>query len=296
MPGLRQALILVAIVAFVVGVAGSGVQVPATDTSTTAVVEAAAAYVKAYEKQLTSIIADEVYTQRIDAQIPRDFRLPRWRSIQSELFFIFAPAAYGWMAIRDVIAVDGKAVDERPDVREALRTLPARDVATTFKTYNSRFNLGRVVRNFNEPTLSLLVLDGYHRGRFSFEVKRVDRRKDATLVTVGFTERLEPTLILDLDRKPVFSTGELTIEAGSGRIRSVVLRARIGAVRVELTTVYAPDARLGIWVPATFRERYEDGLAPVDAKLQGASSRYEDIVCEADYANFRRFDVSVRIK
>ena len=297
MPGVRLlASCLVAIAASVGGAAGFRVQAPAADTTTAAVLDAAAGYVKEYEKQLTSIIADEIYTQRIDAQIPRDFRLPRWRSLESELFFIFAPADYGWMAIRDVIAVDGKPVADRPDVKEALRTLPASEVATTFKSYNSRFNLGRVARNFNEPTLSLLVLDGYHRGRFSFEPKGVERRPDATLVTIGFTESLAPTLIFDLDRKPVFSAGELTVEAGTGRVRSAVLRVRIGAVRVELTTVYAPDARLGMWVPVSFRERYEDGLAPADAKLQGSSSRYEDIVCEAKYANFRRFDVSVRIK
>jgi hypothetical protein len=297
MPGVRlRASCLVAIAASVAGAAGSRVQAPAADTTTAAVLDAAAGYVKEYEKQLTSIIADEIYTQRIDAQIPRDFRMPRWRSLDSELFFIFAPADYGWMAIRDVIAVDGKPVADRPNLEEALRTLPAPEVATTFKSYNSRFNLGRVVRNFNEPTLSLLVLDGYHRGRFTFERKDVQRNADPNLVTVSFIESLAPTLIFDLNKKPVYSTGDLIVEMGTGRVRTAVLRASIGAVRVELTTVYAPDERLGMWVPSVFLERYEDGLAPADAKLQGASSRYEDIVCEAKYTNFRRFAVSVRIK
>ncbi len=203
---------------------------------------------------------------------------------------MFAPATRDWMAIRDVVAVDDALLRERPDLREALAALPAREVAAKFKEYNSRFNIGRTFRNFNEPTLSLLVLDEQHRHRFSFDRKRVERDGGTTLVTLAFTEKESPTLIFDLNRGRVFSRGELVIEAETGRVRRGVLSAKIGELSLELMTDYAPDERLAMWVPVTLREHYERGTR------SRSGSEYERIRCEASYTNYRRFETSVRIR
>src|SRR4030095_2366884 len=98
-----------------VSVTGAQVQPPAPrpDTSVGAVVEAAAAYVRDYQDQLTYVIADESYVQRILNQAPLDTSMPRSRTLKSEMFFMFGPADRVWMAIRDVIQVDGKPVDQR---------------------------------------------------------------------------------------------------------------------------------------------------------------------------------------
>lgn len=272
-------------VAWVAGAAVLPGQGP--DLSTRAVVAAAAAYVAEYQRQLTSILADETYTQEIVEQAPRDPDMPRARTLRSEVFFMFAPATRDWMAIRDVVELDGRPVGDRPNVHEALRTLPSREVAAAFKTYNSRFNIGRTFRNFNEPTLGLLVLDEEHRRRFSFDRARVDRADGETLVTLAFRERDSPTLIRDLTRGRVFSRGELVVEPGTGRVRRTVLTATIREMRLTLTTEYTSDPRLGIRVPATFREHYEYKLREDDREI---------VACEASYTNFRRFETSVRIK
>lgn len=263
--------------------------------STRAVVTAAAGYVAQYQPQLTSIVADEVYTQEVVNQSPRDPQMPRVRHMRSEIFFMFAQANRDWMAIRDVMVLDGSTLLDRPDLREALQTLPAGDVAAKFKEYNSRYNIGRTYRNFNEPTLSLLVLDEHHRARFSFDRKRVERTGDTVLVTIAFTEKESPTLIHDPRRGRVFSKGELIVEAGPGRVRRTLLTAKSDAVRLELTTTYSPDVRLGMWVPTLFREDYEYGVASNSRRLD-SPSEYERILCEARYSNFRRFETSVRIK
>jgi hypothetical protein len=257
------------------------------DTSTHAVVAAAASYVAEYQRQLTSVIADETYTQTIVDQVPHDSQTARRRTLRGEVFFMFAAATRDWMTIRDVLAVDGHAVAERPDLPDALRTLPPREVAARFKTYNARFNLGRTFRNFNEPTLGLLVLDEEHRRRFSFDRANVKTAGGETLVTLKFRERESPTLIRDLERGRVFSRGELLVEAGSGRVRRTTLTANQPGVELTLTTAYAPDARLGMWVPATFRESYE---------YSPRRGEREVIECEATYTNYRRFETSVRIK
>lgn len=264
-------------------------------TSTRAVVAAAAAYVAEYQQQLTSVLADEIYSQEVTTDTPLQPGMPSLRHMRSEVFFMFISGNQDWMAIRDVIAVDGRAVDRRPDIRHALRTLPTRRVASTFKAHNSRFNIGRTYRNFNEPTLSLLVFDAKHRKRFSFKRTRVHAEGDTLLVTLAFKEKESPTLIGDLDSGRVFSTGEMVVEAGTGRVRNAAIEADTDAVKSRLETTYAPDERLGIWVPAVFRERYvRDGRS--QGRSVDRSAGREEILCEARYSNFRRFETDVRIK
>jgi len=277
------------------GLLASGFVPQGPDVSEKAVLAATAAYVASYQQQLTSIIADERYAQQVAEQTPPDPDGARTREMRSEVFFMFAPARHDWMTIRDVLSVDGKTIPDRPDLKDALRTLPAYEVAGTFKKYNSRYNVGRITRNFNEPTMSLLVLDEHHRGRFSFDRRRVERASDATLVTLAFTEQEMPTLIRDANGRFIFVNGEVIVEAGSGRVRRVQLNARHDDVRVELTTVYAPDDRLGMWVPSQFNEEYERGTRP-RAWSPASRIEHERIHCEAIYTNFRRFDTSVRIK
>jgi hypothetical protein len=265
------------------------------DTSVRAVVEAASAYVAEYQQQLTSILADEIYSQEIVQGAEPAARASRTRHMRSEVFFMFLSGDREWMAIRDVIAVDGRPVDERPDIRHALRTLPARDVAETFKTHNSRFNIGRTFRNFNEPTLSLLVLEANHHERFSFKRKRIVRDGDAVLVTLTFVEKKTPTLIRGLTGGRLFSTGEILVEAGTGRVRRALLHLATDDVKVELATTYLPQERLGLWVPTVFRERYEHATVTRSKDAESGFQR-EQVVCEARYSNFRRFETDVRVR
>jgi hypothetical protein len=292
---MRRGLVTIAL-AFAGLAAGAARQVPhPPETSLRAVVDAGAAYVNGYEQGLTSVLADETYTQQIRAQMPADPSMPRTRRLTSETFFMFASGSREWMAIRDVIAVDGQPVEDRPDIRAQLREIPVSQVGATLKNHNARFNLGRLFRNFNEPTLSLLPLDANHRDNFTFERKSVDIDGDATLVKIAFSEKSSgPTLIRDLNLHHVPSKGELLIEAGTGRVRRASLDVRIGAIHAQMWTTYARDEKLGMWVPVAFNEHYERGREPSGAAKLNAD--YEDVLCEAKYTNFRRFDVTVRIK
>jgi hypothetical protein len=285
--GLRICMLL----SLPLSIAGLSSQGP--DTSTRAVVAAVAQYVSDYQRDLTSILADESYAQDVVSLMPRDPTVARSRRMTSEVFFMFMPGTRDWMAIRDVIAVDGAPVEDRPDIRQALDVLSPTEVAAALKRHNSRFNIGRILRNFSEPTLSLLVFDANHRERFSFERKRVRKEENVVLVTLAFTERESPTLIADPLRGRILSTGEVIVEAGTGRVRRAVLRANSGEIKVELTTDYTRDEKLDMWVPAVFRETYERGTPP--RRLE-ADTEYEHVVCEARYRNFRRFQTSVRIK
>lgn len=274
-------------------------QRPPDKTQAEAVVAAAAAYVKEYQRALTAVLADEDYQQQIVAQTPLDRSMPRKRRLRSEVFFMFAPASGDWMAMRDVISMDGAELVQRPNLREALRTLPPVEVARTFKAYNSRFNLGKASRNFNEPTLSLLLLDDRYRSNVKFTRKGVKKSRDGVWVTVGFDENAgSQTLIRDLSQKAAPSKGEFEVEASTGRVRRAHMVTVMGEMTAQLTTTYASDERLAMWVPVTFAEHYKSGetmaFAP-DPRIK-LPTTFEEIRGAAKYTNYRRFEVKVIIR
>lgn len=263
------------------------------DTSTGAVVRAASSYVADYQLRLTSVLADETSEQEVVRRSPLDPNARRTRRMLSEVFFMFTPGTNHWMAIRDVISVDGRPVENRPEVRPSLEALNDDEVARRLKTQNSRFNIGRVFRNFSEPTFSLLVLDAKHAQRFTFDRKHVTKKDGATLVTLAFSEKHSPTLIHDTTRGRIFTTGEIIVEAVSGLVRETTIRARTGDLDVELTTKYVADATLEMWVPDSFRESYEAGIDPKSLQSQ---AEHEHVVALSTYRNYRRFQTAVRIK
>ena len=258
----------------------------------------AASYVDEYQKQLAAIVADEVYVQEIRAQNPPEEGAPRLRTLRGEVFFLFAVAEREWMAIRDVKEVDGVPLTGTTDVRATLRTLPAAQVADRMKGYNARYNIGRITRDINEPTLALLVLDATHRDRFKFKTDKPRQAGDRRLVPLSFKERERPTLIRTTAGKPIYTSGELLVEPETGRIWQSTLDASVDAIKVQLTTEYAFDERLGLLLPTVFRERYEQGTV-TSSRASGRPTitpDHEVVVAEGRYSNFRRFEVLSRIR
>jgi hypothetical protein len=250
----------------------------AQDPSLRDVVARAVAYVVDYQRQLSSVIADEEYHQEIRAQSPPDRRSPRSRQISGEVFFMFADGL--WMTIRDPLTVDGQPARRQQSLREALRGEDLSALTRDYLFQNSRWNIGRTIRNFNEPTLALQVVDPHQVKRFKFTRESADR--------IAFKEKERPTLIQQVDGGPVYSEGHLVLEPQTGRIRRTEFRANVKGVRVTLTTDYVVDAKLGIAVPSVFHETYLRGKPGKDD--------HEHIACQAIYSNYRRFDVLTRIK
>lgn len=261
-------------------VAGAPRQGPRLDE----IVNATRRYVSDYENKLTLIVADESSVQRVLVPGESSARFPS-RLLTSEMFFAFTPTTNEWLAVRDVKSVDGTPVSHGPDVAALLATLPAKEAATAVKSYNSRYNLGDVIRNYNEPTLSLLIFDVKWREDLEFQLKGVEDDRGVQLATIAFRERGEPTLIVDLDRRSVRSSGEATVEVATGRIRKIILTSPVDEVVSRLETTYAHDRKLDLWLPTEFVERYT-----VNRTAE------EEIVCRATYSNFRRFEVHGGIK
>jgi hypothetical protein len=295
--GGRRAISIV-LLAWLVWATSEALVVSSSPAAAADVQQLAASYVDDYQKQLAAIVADEVYVQEIRAQDPPEEGAPRFRTLRGEVFFLFAAAEREWMAIRDVREVDGVPLTGTRDVRATLRTLPAAQVADRMKSYNARYNIGRITRDINEPTLALLVLDATHRDRFKFKADKPRQAGDRRLVPLTFKERERPTLIRSTAGRPIYTSGELLVEPESGRIWQSTLNASVDAIKVQLTTEYSFDERLGLLLPAVFRERYEQGTVN-NSRGSGRPTitpDHEVVVAEGRYSNFRRFEVLSRIR
>lgn len=252
------------------------------DTSVKAIVAAAGEYVRQYQQDLSFVLAEEDSTQHVER--PDGWPIAHRRT-RAEFFLTYLPVEGNWISVRDVREVDGKTVQDPDDIRALIQRAPLWRLAAVIAEKNSRFNIGDVRRTFNEPTIGLLVINPFHQRRFKFE--RVAVSKGASpVVTLKFTERDRPTLISGVGGEPVFTRGEIDVEAATGRVERTRVEMTLGPVRASLTTAYAPDGKLDLWVPAVMSERYQ----------QTAGALRQTITVESQYANYRRFDTSVIIK
>lgn len=252
------------------------------DTSTRAVIAAATRYVVDYETKFKFVIADETYDQ---ATFDHEKRETARRSMKGELFLTFIPADGVWLAVHDFTEVDGEPVADREDLRPLLQKGETTSVVRSVLKRNARFNLGTILRNFNEPTLALLILEPRRVAGFSFDREDVTTTAGKPKVRLSFRERERPTLIRAADGSPVYARGELVVDAETGRIERTTIEFRDGPIVANLETQYALDEKIEMWVPVTFIERYE----------RNRDDR-EVTVCEAQYTNFRKFEVTARIK
>ena len=253
----------------------------AQNPSVRSLVAAASKYVAKYQQEFAFLIADELYSQtRTDAG-----GRSQNRQLRSEFFLTYLPADNEWVAVRDVQDVDGKPVANR----EELRTLLAkggeiRGLISQVIARNARYNIGSTTRNFNEPTLALLLIGEKRVNDVKFERKTVERDNDTVLATLAFEERGRPTLVRGPEGS-LPSSGEIILEPSTGIIRKTTFELQRPGVKVRLTTTYALDPKLGLWLPDVFTERYESET-PIT----------EVVLCEAKYTNYRKFQVTGRIK
>ena len=255
------------------------------------VLRRAAAYVAQFEQTFAAVIWREDYQQenrvrrRFNSSGGSFYATTQRRQLESELLFVWLPADATWIAVRDVIAVDGKprpAADRRlPEVLSS--SAPSIGQLRQLARENGRFNIGRIVRTFNEPTLALLFLSDQYRQRFTFTQRREELVNGRPAATYDYAEHARPTVIQSQDRD-VLARGTLWIDPESGRVLQTSLDISIpsGGVRGHMMVVYRPDAKFDVLVPSEMRETYRSVLG-------------DEVTTVATYSNFRRFETAARI-
>ncbi|MBI2833874.1 MAG: hypothetical protein HYX76_05540 [Acidobacteria bacterium] len=243
----------------------------------------ASEYLVAYQKSFASIVAEERYAQRI---ISRTGAQKRSRVTLSDFLLVRVPEDDTWIGFRDVFDVDGSPVRNRQE-RLARLFLSAPGALSQIKKIadeSARYNLGSIRRNINVPTTALMFLHPVNQSRFYFEKSGEEVVDGNSTWAIAYTEHVRPTMIragtLDL-----FSRGTFWIDPANGRIvRSLLVIGDMNTpVRTEIVTTYRPDTTLGVWIPATMREVYDNPRDP----------RADRIEADAMYSKFRRFEVKV---
>jgi hypothetical protein len=253
------------------------------DTSAKAVIAKAVEYLKEYKEALQFVLADETMIQDVFGNLGRR---TAHRETSGEFFLTYAAADRKWVGVRDIAVVDGVPVPKRENLRELLNKAPVARIARQLIDQNARYNIGAIARNMNDPMLALIILDDEHRSRFRFERRHVEPTPSGPLVTVSFTERDEPALVRGADGRQIFAKGELVIDAATGRLVRTVITLKDKETTGTLTTVFAENEKLKLWLPSSMDERYDHYFVRAT----------EAVLVKSTYTNYRKFNVNVVIK
>jgi hypothetical protein len=252
-------------------------------------------YALDFVTKLSSVVAEERYTQDSNvalATVPipglgrgsMTQSMPRGSAKHRELksdFLIVKSSGELWEPFRDVFEVDHIPVRDREERLSKLFLHPTGDSeerARAIAEESARYNLGSVRRTINNPVFALIFLQPDLRTHFKFTLGKPDRRMGDEVRVVEYIEEVRPTIITGLPGQDMAAYGRFWIEAASGRVVKTEVRVDERSVKAILTTVFRSEERLGIDVPAEMRESYE--LA--DSHVTGT----------ATYGRFRRFEVN----
>ena len=248
-------------------------------------------FVRAASDQLNGVIADETYRQELYAQPFQSGTRPRirQRSMRAEALFLFLRLRAGnaWMFVRNVVAVDGTPVPDSGERLDRLfedSTIDAAAYLRQLQRENARFDIGPVARTLGDPTFALRYLAPQAQARFVFSRYGTARLGDTRATKLMFSERRRP-YIVTVNGMDGQSTGMMWIDEADGSVLRTELRVALPSGRGAAATItvdFQRDPDLRIWVPTRMSEQYYS----IDGQMTGGS---------ASYANFRRFDATVRV-
>jgi hypothetical protein len=256
---------------------------PAPDPQLDAVLARMLEYLEIYMLDFANVVAEEDYHQRVSSA---SFRA-RSQHIRSDLLLVRTPGPDGWIPFRDVFEVNDQKVRDREDrLRKLFIDRPAPDAVQEglrITREGARYNIGRVDRTINLPTMPLVFLMPTHLSKFQFERKGDEVVEDVPTTRLDYRELGRPTVIRQTTtNRDMPSSGSLWVDPLTGRIVKTLVRTGDEAFRVEMIVTYRRNDALGIWTPAEMNERY--------TMINGT----ETIIGEAKYSNYRRFQVSTQ--
>ncbi|MEY4093274.1 MAG: hypothetical protein RLZZ53_473 [Acidobacteriota bacterium] len=248
-------------------------------------------YLVDYEKQLSTLVADERMTQRDGANrnANETAEPTKNREIISEVAFVGLPGDVGWLGFRRVVKVNGKALaDAGPSLALVLSdgAKDDYDQARLLLGQSAEHNLG-FPRTTNLPNLPLEFLHPRNRHRLHHRVDGMEKIRGTQTARMVFDEISTPTIIQRPDGGEMRSLVTAWIEPETGRLLRAQVKtrdARIGTQGIDnmIWVDFRADQQLGMLVPYEMKEDFFAG-------------RFRDGSGTARYTNYRRFTTSARI-
>ena len=233
-------------------------------------------YLSDYAELLPATIAVERYHQSVGS-FERVL-------LESEFGIVQVPKHPQWLGFRDVVMVNGKAVEGRDRRLVTLfedLTVSAIERAGRISDESARFNIGPVTRTINDPALVLELLDSRNADRMKFQKDREATLNNIPVWVVRFVETARPTIVRTSSLQDVPSSGRAWIDPSTGRLLRVQASIdTLRRVKCDVDVTFQKTPQLEFWVPATMSERCFDG-----AFLQQGDATYDD---------YRKFTVDTR--
>ena len=253
-----------------------------------------------YGQQASIIIGVEHYDQRLLSVTGSELTK---RLSTAEFALVKTSDAIGWSGFRDVIEVDGRRIGNRQDRLQALfgSGKPDAGEARRIADEGARYNLGPARLNFNEPTAALFFLTPSLLPRFTFTRKGESKVDGVDVWEVEFKEKSRPTLIRTRDNGNVPSQGTIWVVPSDGTVvrTRLVITGYSGRNSSNIDVTYARDERMGVWLPATMKERDEIDVVEAGRTAFGATdptARMTVVLGTATYSDFKRFETSATVK
>jgi hypothetical protein len=248
-------------------------------------------YVEDFIEGFSHVVAEEQYVQnRLEVRMEGSRgtfigtpQITETRTIKSDWLLVLPRGAEHWYVFRDVFEVDGRPVRDR-DGRLAKLFLDSGDTngairsADEIAAEGNRFHFSEA-GTYDQPVFALGLLQRAYRTRLRFTLNGQDKAAGPNIWVVKFDETARPTIIRGANGENVIAQGRFWIDAASGRVVQTELTATALGVQSTVTTTFALDRGLGIYVPTGMRTRFRRGV--MGRELQGT----------ATYGGFRRFDV-----
>lgn len=259
-------------------------------------------YVTDYAEQASLIVGVEHYDQQL---LDGSQNQIRRRKTVAEFALVRTSDVIGWSGFRDVTEVDGKKIANHADRLQALFRSGSGNLAEARRIADesARYNIGPTRRNFNEPTAALFFFAPPGQSRFVFTKRRETTIDGVPVWEIDFKEIATPTLIRTTTHKDVPAQGTLWAIAADGavvRTRLVVSGFAGFGSKSDVEVSYARDARLGMWLPSTMRERDDSTKQTSDVfsfrSAADTARQQMSVVGTATYSDFKRFETSATVK
>jgi hypothetical protein len=248
-----------------------------------AVLEHAAEYVTSFQTDFARVVGLERYRQEVHAPTGGELA-----DLESEVFFVGLDDRHTSLTVRNVLSVNGRSVAGADG--SVIQLLAERGNHARLRELadaSAQYNIGRLRRNFNDPTLALMFLEPASQNRFRFTAEGDGEVDGVAVRRVGFEERERPTIIRDgRSHRDAPSSGTLFI-ADDGRVMRSELHLKVPRdTTSSISVTFGYEPRLEMMVPTVMEEEY---------RTSPSSRQRELITCRATYSNYRRFETEGRV-
>jgi hypothetical protein len=183
-------------------------------------------------------------------------------------------AGLPWTEFRDIVSLDRKPVRDGASRLQKLLIepkVPEATEATKVTRESAGFQSGRLERMVLLPRLPSVFLHALNQPRFAFTRGGGRTIGGVKTVEVKFRERDSPTIVTASSGRDAPSSGSFWIDPATGAVLGSYLKnGDSSALYDELTTTYALDKTMSLWLPASLVERMYDSEDEKEIDGQGS--------------------------